>query len=234
MLPAMLTYVTMDLPPQEVVDVVGAQCLALLDTLPSGGGIMAGHSWLAEAGGDGGNGDSTEDAGPPPSLPSLAAARQPAAASATPALAAAAPGSRADAVALMAAVARGQDAREAARGTAPAAPQRQEAGVVAAAGAVAAAAQGVQPQPPQPQPLQQPPQQQEQQQQAGPALPPRPASESVGTQADAAATARAASNDGSESDANALRRIENWAKLQVGLALLSVPALLLGVWLRRQ
>jgi cell pole-organizing protein PopZ len=226
-----MTSVCAMLPQQEVVDIVGSQCLALLDGLPSGGGIMEGHSWLAEAGGDGDDGDDNEDSGPPPSLPSLAAARTPAsgsAASATPALAAAAASrSSADAAALVAAVARGQDAREAAHGDAPAAGphrrQQQEAAPATSSAAGTAAQGAAQPHLPQHQ----------RQQQAGPALPPRPEVESVGTQAHMTTAEPAAADDGSD-DADVLRRIENWAKVQVGLAVLSVPALLLGVWLSRQ
>ena len=256
----MITKPALLLPLQEVVNVVGAQCLALLDALPSGAGLMAGHSWLAEAGGDaedGGDGPVSQ-----PSLPSLAAARPQGSASvsATPALVAAASGSNADAAALVAAVARGQDAREAARGSAATAgPQRQqEAGsaagsvVAAAAAAAGTATQGVAQPQPQPQHQQQeaadaaeattqgvaqpqPQQQQHQQHQAaGPALPPRPESESVGTQADAPAAEHGGADDGPDTDAHVLRRIEHWAKLQLGLAVLSVPAFMLGVWLSKR
>ena len=102
-------------------------------------------------------------------------------------------------------------------------PQQQHQQQEAAAGA---ATQGVA----QPQPQQQ----QQQQQVAGPVLPPRPESESVGTQADAPAAEHGGADDGPDTDANVLRRIENWAKLQLGLAVLSVPAFMLGVWLSRQ
>jgi hypothetical protein len=237
---------------------VGAQCLALLDALPSGAGLMAGHSWLAEAGGDaedGGDGPVAR-----PSLPSLAAARPQGSASATAnvtpapaaAAAAAASGSSADAAALVAAVARGQDAREAARGSVAAAgPQRQQdagsaaGSVVAAASAAAGAAaqRAAQPQPPHQQQeaaagaaiqgVAQPQPQHQQQHAAGPALPPRPESESIGTQADTSA-AEGGAEDGPDTDAHVLRRIEHWAKLQLGLGVLSVPALMLGVWLSKR
>lgn len=259
---------------QQVVDIVGSQCLALLDALPSSAGIMEGHSWLAEAGGADGGGDDAEDAGPPPSLPSLAAALPPVAtsgpaatsaggATADASAAAAAPAA-VDAAALVAAVARGQDAREAARDAVLAGshPRQQEAAGAAAAAARAATQAGSTPTmsvplPLQPQPQQLQPQERLQQRRpsvSGPTLPPRPGIESIGTQAgdsaagalpssasqpETTAAARRDLDEGSEegssdSEADALRRIEGWVKLQIGLAVLSVPALLVGLWLSRQ
>ncbi len=195
---------------QEVVDVVGTQLLALLDSNGSSGGdaasgIMEGHSWLEEAGGANGG---AEDDEPEP----LQAAILPSLAAALPVVAAQ-----------------------------PAQPL--PAAGAAGAGDAAAAAGGDQQQPI-----------------AGPVLPPRPATASVGTQAEeqqqapapvedvplpaaalapAAGSALEAAQPAAEAGAaDALRRlerrVESWATLQLSLAVLSVPALLVGVWLNRR
>ena len=200
-----------------MVDVVGTQLLALLDARPATGdaaagssALMEGHSWLEEAGGD----DGGADVGAPASLPSLAAA-----------------------LPVVAALPAAQPSVAAAAGLQPPAPAPAEERAVTAGGASAT------------QPLAD---NAEQQPAAGLVLPPRPAIASIGTQAGdeqpseatlaaqlqvAPQAARREPADGDLSE-EAFKRLEEklnaFATVQIGLAVLAVPAFLLWVWLNRR